>query len=86
MGHTNISNKEWYTIMEQLGKSRVIARSDGSVKDGVGGHSFCLLDNNFTRFFGYAQTVGHKRAMISVRAEHGDALGILLLVYAMHIF
>ena len=63
------------------------AGSDGSVKDGIGGHSFCISDHSFTTaIWGYAQTVGTAKEMTSLRAEHGGALGILLLLHAMYIF
>ena len=62
-------------------------RSDGSVKDGVGGHTLCISDSSFTRnIWEHAQTVGHNHGMISLRVEHGGSLGILLLVYVIRMF
>jgi len=48
LGHCPITDKEGQHIMEQLGLHKVSAASDGSVKDGIGGHSFCLSTNNFS--------------------------------------
>lgn len=48
IGNANILDEEGCQIMKQLGQNNVSARSDGSVKDGAGGHSFCISDNFFT--------------------------------------
>ena len=76
LGHCPITDKEGQHIMEQLGLHKVSAASDGSVKDGIGGHSFCLSTNNFShQIWGHAQTVGHTKDMSSLRAEHGGGTG-----------
>ena len=55
--------------------------------NGIGGHVFCISDNSLTKvIWGYAQTVGTQREVTSLRAEHGGALGILLVLYNMYIF
>lgn len=62
--------------MKYLGKRNIGTGIDGSVKDGVGGYSFCLSDNNLTRnILGYAQTVGHTRDRPSLRAEQMGIAG-----------
>lgn len=74
MCHTNISDTEGYNLTEPFGESNISAGSDGSIKDGIGGHSFCSSDNTFTtKIWGYAQTVGHTSNMTSLRAEHGES-------------
>jgi len=76
LGHCPITDKEGQHIMEQLGLHKVSAASDGSVKDGIGGHSFCLSTNNFShQIWGHAQTVGQTKDMSSLRAEHGGGTG-----------
>ena len=53
------------------------AGSDGSVKEGKGGHAFCITDHKFSKaIWGHAPTVGSLREMSSLRAEHGGDLGI----------
>ena len=47
------------------------------VKDGAGGHAFCILDNS---------TLGSKGEMSSLQAEHDSALGILLLLQTLYIY
>ena len=74
-------------MMHNIRCYRASAGSDGSVKDGIGGHAFAISDNSFTQaIWGHAHTVGSQREMTSLRAEHGGALGILLLLQAMNIF
>ena len=86
LGNSTISDTDGQRIMECIQQDRASAGSDGSVKDGIGGHAFCISDHSFTTaIWGYAQTVGTSPDMTSLRAEHGGALGILLLIYAMHI-
>ena len=73
--------------MNIIGCSKARAGSNGSVKEGIGGHAFAISDNSFTQaIWGHAQTVGSQREMTSLRVEHGGALGILLLLHAMNIF
>ena len=38
IGHCPVTDKDGYTIMTQLGLNNASAGSDGSVKDGIGGH------------------------------------------------
>lgn len=81
MGDVHITDVEGLKLMAQLSNNNRSAGSDRSVKDGICGHSFYLTDNNSTtRIWGYDQTVGHSEDMTSLRAEHGGALGILLLL------
>ena len=71
----------------RTGPTNVSTWSDGSVKDGVRGYTLCISDSSFTHnILGHAQTVGHKKDMISLRVGHGGALGILLLVYVICMF
>ena len=87
LGKLHITDKVGGQIMAGIRQKVASAGSDGSVKDGIGGHSFCISDHSFTTaIWGYAQTVGTAKEMTSLRAEHGGALGILLLLHAMHIF
>ena len=73
--------------MIQLDLINTSAGSDGSVKDEKGGYSFCISTNTFTKnIWEHTKTVGHKKDMSSLRTEHGGALGVLLLLYAMQIF
>ena len=86
-GSTNILDENGKNILENIKYKQVFAESDGSVKDGKGGHAFCTKDSSFTTsIWGYAPTMGSRREMSSLRAEHGCALGILLLHQALDIF
>ena len=85
-GGIQISDREGKGIMMCIQNNNASAGSDGSAKDGNGGHAFCITDNSFTKtIWGFASTVGSLREMSSLRAEHGRALGILLLLHALHI-
>mgnify|MGYP000264414649 CR=1 FL=1 len=84
-GGTTISDKEGAEILSCIKLNKAAAGSDGSVKDGKGGHAFCITDNEFTtQLWGFAPTVGSDREMSSLRAEHGGALGILLLLHPIY--
>ena len=73
--------------MECLTSGAASVGSDGSVKDGIGGHTFCISDSSFTQaIWGHAHTVGSKREMSSLRVEHRGALGILFFLHALSIF
>ena len=83
-GNVTITDKDGSQLMTYIRRQGVSAGSDGSVRYGIGGHSFCISDYSFTKaIWGSAQTVGTKKEIISLRVEHGGALGILLLLYAM---
>ena len=85
-GGIQISDREGKGIMMCIHNNNAHAGSDGSVKDGKGGHAFCITDNSFTKtIWGFASTVGSLREMSSLRAEHGGASGILLLIHALYI-
>ena len=85
-GGIQISDREGSEIMQCIKHNAAFAGSDGSVKDGKGGHAFCITDNTFTtKIWGCASTVGLCREMSSLWAEHGGALGILLLIHALYI-
>ena len=87
LGHCHITDTDVQDIMERLGHNNTSAGSDGSVKDGIVGDSFCISTNTFTNnIWGHAQTVGHIKEMSSLRTDHGGTLGVLILLYAMHIF
>ena len=87
IGDINISDLAGQSLMRHIVKGQARAGSDGSVKDGIGGHAFCISDTSFTQaIWGNALTVGSRREMTSLRAEHGGALGILLLLHAIAIF
>ena len=87
LGEINISDEEGWKIMRCIQQNKACAGSDGSVKDGNGGHAFCITDHKFSKgIWGRAPTVGSPREMSSLRAEHGGALGILLLLHALHIY
>ena len=86
LGTLNISDTEGKTMMQYISANKACAGSDGSVKDGIGGHSFCITDNYFThQIWGHATTVGTFSEMSSLRAEHGGALAILLVLYALQL-
>ena len=86
MGKVKVTDEEGLELMVQLSANNASAGSDGSVKNGIGGHSFCITNNTFTKkIWGSAQTVGQTSDMTSLRTEHGGDLGILILVYAMYI-
>ena len=71
-GGIQISDREGKGIMMCIHNNNAHAGSDGSVKDGKGGHAFCITDNSFTKtIWGFASTVGSLREMSSLRAEHG---------------
>ena len=73
-------------MMKQIECNNASAGSDGSVKDGLGGHAFCIADNSFTtQVWGHAQTIGIKSEISSLRTEHGGALAILLVLQALQI-
>ena len=77
-GGIHISDVDDREILRCIKHNKVYAGSDGSLKDGKGGHTFCIIDNTFSRtIWGYAPTVGSTREMSSLQAEHGGALGIL---------
>ena len=87
LGHCPVTDNEGYIIMTQLGLNNASAGSDGSVKDGIGGHSFCIATNTFSHhIWGQARSVGHTEDMSSLRTEHAGALGVLLLLYGMHVY
>ena len=72
--------------MQCIQHNNSFAGSNGSVKNGKGGHAFCITDNDFTTtIWQYASTVGSLRDMSSLRVEYGGALGILLLLHALYI-
>ena len=73
-------------MMTAISSGNSSAGSDGSVKDAIGGHSFCITDKAFlTKIWGHARTIGIKKEMTSLRTEHGGAIAILLLLQALHI-
>ena len=87
LGHYPVTDMAGRIIMTHLGLNTASAGSDGSVKDGIGGHSFCIATHTFSHhIWGQACTVGHTKDMSSLRAEHAGALGVLLLLYGMHVF
>ena len=87
LGEVSISDLDGQALMNFIGSSKASAGSDGSVKEGIGGCAFEISDTSFTHaIWGHAQTVGSHTEMTSLRAEHGGALGILLLLHAMNIF
>jgi len=87
LGHCPITDTEGQDIMEQLDLNNASTGSNGSVKDGIGGHSFCISTNIFTKnMWEHAQTVDHRKDISSLRTEHGGVMGVLLLLYAMQIF
>ena len=58
-GGIQISDREGKGIMKCIHNNNAHAGSDGSVKDGKGGHAFCITDNSFTKtIWGFASTVG----------------------------
>ena len=83
---TQISDQDVQNMMKHLGQNNDCIGSDESVKDAIGGHAFCITDNAFiTKLWGHARTIGIMAEMISLRAEHGGAIAILLLFYPLHI-
>ena len=48
LGHCPVTDMEGHTIMTHLGLNTASAGSDGSVKDGIGGHSFCIATHTFS--------------------------------------
>ena len=86
LGDISITDAEGLEMMRQIDSNNACAGSDGSVKDGLGGHAFCITDNSFTtRVWGHAQTVGIKHEMSSLRTDNGGALAILLVIHALQI-
>lgn len=47
--YVSITDVEGLKLMAQLSNNNASAGSDRSVKDWIGGHSFYLIDNNFTK-------------------------------------
>ena len=73
--------------MHLMKEEKIYAGSDCSVKDSIGGHAYCITDNTFSKIiWGHARTAGQPEDMTSLRSEHGGGLGILPLLYTMHIF
>ena len=48
LGPVVITDEEGLEIMQHIASNNTCAGSDGLVKDGVGGHAFCITDNSFT--------------------------------------
>ena len=64
LGGTNISDAGSQLIMICINTKRASTGSDGSVKDGIGGHTSCISGYSFTQaFWGYSKTVGLQREM-----------------------
>ena len=73
--------------MMDMKQSISIAGSDGSVKDDIGGHSFYLTNNTFTRkIYGYTLTIYNGHDILSLRTEHAQGMCILLLLYKIQVF
>ena len=73
--------------MHLMKEGKVYTGSDGSGKDVIGGHAYCITDNTFNKIIqGHARTADQPEDMTSLRSEHGGGLGILSLLYTMHIF
>ena len=45
----HISDEDGEDILQCMKHSQAYAGSDGSVKDGQGGHAFCITDNKFSK-------------------------------------
>ena len=61
--------------------------SDGSFKDGIGGHLYWITGNTFTLFiWDHAHIARQSTDMTSLRSEHGEGIGIIHILYAMQIF
>ena len=85
--NTDITDTDGSLIMACILQEGASAGSDGPAEDGIGGHAFCIADYLFTKvIWGSAKTVGTKQEMTSLRAEHGGALGILLLLHVLSMF
>ena len=70
MGKVQVTDEEGLELMVQLSANNASAGSDGSVKNGIGGHSFCITNNTFTKkIWGSAQTVGQTSDITSLRAK-----------------
>ena len=87
LGGIQISNKDEREIMNYIQTNGASAGSDGSVKNGKGGHAFYISDIAFTKkIWGQAPMAGSHREISSLWAEHGGALGILILIQALFVF
>ena len=87
-GNITIGDAEANTILRLLRSGALYAGSDGSVKDGCGAHAygFTSSKDEGTVWGGAAITPGLAVGMSSLRAEHGRAIGVLLVLYAIQIY
>ena len=58
IGSPNISEEEGLQIMGEISGGLEMVGSDGSVKDGVGGHVFSITDSSFTTKIAYKFSFG----------------------------
>ena len=87
LGGLHISDEDYREIMKCIKYNGASAGNDGSVQDGKGRHAFYISDNAFIlKIWGYVPTVGLQRGILSLPAEHGGVLGILLLIQALYIY
>ena len=49
LGNFYLSNIEGATIMHLMKEGKVYTGSDGSGKDVIGGHAYCITDNTFNK-------------------------------------
>ena len=71
-----------------LKDGKLYAGSDGSVKDECGSHAYSFTNGREEGIIygGAAMTPGSQEEMSSLRAEHGGAISVLLISYAIQIY
>ena len=86
----SITEEEGLEMMQQIASNNAYAGSDGSVKDGMGGHVFCITGNSFTnQVWGHTQTVGIKSDVFTkdrTRRSSGHPVGDTCLTGKLPLF
>jgi hypothetical protein len=88
LGQVNFGEDQVRQIITLLQNGELYAGSDGSVKNGRGSHAYGFTSGvkRGDIWGGCAITPGTQQEMSSLRAEHGGAVGILLILYAIQIY
>ena len=75
-------------IIMLLKNGDLYAGSEGSSKNGIGSHAYGFTSGKYTStvWGGAAITPGAAEDMSSLRAKHGGAIGILLILYTIQTF
>lgn len=74
-------------IQDLMIQGKIYAGSDGSEKEGIGAHAYGFTSWSLEGdvWGGAAITSVGVDEMVSLRAEHAGAIGILLVLYALQI-